>query len=118
MALRVFDGFPFLGMCYQKKIKQEVFMIDEKVVPLQCVRIKGVVTKVTQFKRREDDAVLFQSHVTVPAPDLLSHPVTYGINGEYPVGNLDVEVDVICQVGSYQRSTDKGVFFNYSLWLS
>lgn len=90
----------------------------ENNVPYQKVRIKGVVTKVVQHKRRNGDGVLFVSHITVPAPDTLSHPTTYGVNGDYPAGALDSQVDVVCDVSSYQRRNDKGTFFNYSLWLA
>lgn len=96
----------------------EMNEMKSKEVPLQHVRIKGIVTKVTQSQRRDDDGVWFQSHITVPAPDLLSHPTTYGVMGEYPAGALDAEVDVTCQVSSYKRRSDRGEFFNYSLWLA
>ena len=84
----------------------------------QKVRIKGVVTKVVQHKRRDGEGVLFVTHITVPAPDTLSHPTTYGVIGEYPAGALDAQVDVVCDVSAYQRRNEKGTFFNYSLWLS
>ncbi|MCI5156935.1 MAG: hypothetical protein D3906_00575 [Candidatus Electrothrix sp. AUS1_2] len=98
---------------HQDQQKKEDVMSAQSVAYRQ-VRIKGVVTKIVQRKKKNGDDVLFKSHVTVPAPDTLSHPTTYALDAEYPVGTLDSEVDVICDVKVYWN---KG-FCNYSLWLA
>ena len=91
---------------------------SDQIGVFQKVRIKGFVTKITQHQRRDGGGVLFVTQITVPAPDTLSHPSTYGVNGDYPAGALDAQADVVCDVASYQRRTEKGTFFNCSLWLA
>ena len=84
---------------------------------LQQMRLKGRVTG-SEERGREGNK-FWQTHVMVPAPDEYSHPATFGVNASAPLGPDGHDVDVICNVRSYNnRGKDGRLYCNNSLWLA
>jgi hypothetical protein len=57
-------------------------------------------------RRRHEfrDGAAWLSLVILPAPDAYSSPATVEIQSAQPLGDLDEEVQVLCQIFGYARS--------------
>ena len=84
---------------------------------LQRMRLKGRVSGSEHIKGKSGGDGYFQTFVTVPAPDIYTHPSTFGVNASSPLGPDGQDVDVFCQVRPFTRRHEGRLYCNNSLWL-
>jgi hypothetical protein len=95
--------------------------IDDKgVASGLTVSIKGRVKHVERFKAQNSGKEYVRTLIVIPAKDIYSHPSTFCVLSEYPLGAKDVDVEARCELRPSNNPSTKNpgeYFHNLSLWL-
>ena len=81
------------------------------------VDIQGRIDSTSPIKKADGTVSFYQTTVIVPAKDAYSHPTTFAVNAEGPLGSVGSDVKVKCRLSSYSRKNSDGTrWYNMKLW--
>ena len=80
------------------------------------VRFSGRLVQSNPVRDQHGMVNFYENIIIVPAKDSYSHPTTYSVCAQGPLGPPETDITVTCSLSSWAKRTKSGVFYNMRLW--